>query len=135
MSGNMDNQLSTEQMINIIRNGLNKSIAPKSVIIVGAGLSGLVAASLLKDAGHNITILEANNRLGGRVYTLHSPFSNGLYFNTGPMRIHESHFLTLEYIKKCDYPQINLLTRLQTISFTQTASIHVLTNMSRIQAL
>jgi len=48
MTLNMDNQLSTEQMILIIRNGLEKSISPKNIIIVGAGLSGLVSASLLK---------------------------------------------------------------------------------------
>ncbi len=87
-------------MINIIKNGLKKSQAPKHITIVGAGLAGLVAASLLKEAGHKVVIIESNNRVGGRVYTIRSPFSNGLYFNVGPMRIPDSHFLTLEYIKK-----------------------------------
>nr|WP_236619656.1 flavin monoamine oxidase family protein [Bacillus sp. 1NLA3E] len=90
----------TPLMIDIIKNGLKKSQVPKHIIVVGAGLAGLVAASLLKEAGHKVVIIEANNRVGGRVYTIRSPFSNGLYFNVGPMRIPDSHFLTLEYIKK-----------------------------------
>ncbi len=40
------------------------------VVIVGAGLAGLTAAKYLYDAGcTNITILEARNRIGGRVFT------------------------------------------------------------------
>jgi monoamine oxidase len=100
MPNNINNQLSTQQMINIIRNGLKKPQVPKQIIIVGAGLAGLAAASLLKEAGHSVAILEANNRVGGRVFTIRSPFSDGLYFNAGAMRIPDSHFLTLEYINK-----------------------------------
>jgi monoamine oxidase len=102
MPRNMNDQLTTEQMISIIRNGLRKSQASKTIIIVGTGMAGLVTASLLKDAGHNVIILEANDRVGGRVYTLRS--SNGLYFNAGPMRIPDIHYLTLEYIKKFALP-------------------------------
>ncbi|MED1741105.1 flavin monoamine oxidase family protein [Bacillus swezeyi] len=100
----MNSQLMNNDMVGIIRNGLAASQHPKHIIVVGAGLAGLVAASLLKDAGHKVTILEANDRVGGRVYTLRSPFSDGVYFNAGPMRIPDIHTLTMEYIKKFKLP-------------------------------
>jgi monoamine oxidase len=97
-------KLSTEQMISIIRNGLPKTKIPKKIIIVGAGMAGLVAASLLKQAGHHVTILEASERVGGRVYTLRSDFRDGQYLEAGAMRIPHTHLLTLEYIKKFQLP-------------------------------
>mgnify|MGYP003328125277 CR=1 FL=1 len=39
------------------------------VIVVGAGMAGLVAARLLHDSGFKVTVLEARDRLGGRVWT------------------------------------------------------------------
>lgn len=92
--------LSMEQMINIIQNGLQKKNSPKHVTIIGAGISGLVAGSLLKEAGHHVTIIEANNRIGGRIYTRREPFINNQYIDLGAMRIPSTHFLVMEYIKK-----------------------------------
>ena len=43
------------------------------VIIIGAGLTGLSIAYFLKEEGLKITILEANNRLGGRILTDNYP--------------------------------------------------------------
>lgn len=40
------------------------------VIVIGAGLSGLHAASLIEQAGYKVILLEGNNRIGGRLYTL-----------------------------------------------------------------
>ncbi|HJV16531.1 MAG TPA: flavin monoamine oxidase family protein [Bacillales bacterium] len=100
MPKNLYDTLTTPQMISMIRNGLQKTQTPKNITVVGAGLAGLVAASLLMQAGHYVTILESTNHVGGRAKTIRSSFSNGLYLNVGPMRIPDLHSLTLEYIHK-----------------------------------
>lgn len=43
------------------------------VIVIGAGAAGLAAARTLSGAGKRVCILEARDRLGGRVYSLHVP--------------------------------------------------------------
>ena len=89
-----------EDMLEIIKNGLKKSNNPAKITIVGAGVSGLVSASLLKKAGHQVTILEGNDRIGGRVYTLRKPFTENNYLDVGAMRIPTTHKLTYGYINK-----------------------------------
>ena len=41
-------------------------------IIIGAGAAGLSAARMLHDAGQRVAILEARDRIGGRVWTDHT---------------------------------------------------------------
>jgi len=48
---------------------MNQNFYP-GIVIVGAGLSGLTIAYLLQKSGYPSTILEARNRLGGRIHTL-----------------------------------------------------------------
>lgn len=43
-----------------------------SVIVVGAGISGLCAAKLLSENGIDVIVLESTDRVGGRLYTLHN---------------------------------------------------------------
>jgi len=76
--------------------------ATKKVLIVGAGLAGLVAAYELSQAGHDVTALEARTRPGGRVHTLRESFSDGLYAEAGAARIPDNHDLTLKYAKLFD---------------------------------
>ncbi len=76
--------------------------AAKRVIVVGAGLAGLSAAYELTQAGHDVTILEAQMRPGGRVLTLREPFSDGLYAEAGAARFPDTHDLTLKYVELFD---------------------------------
>jgi monoamine oxidase len=89
----------------IIERGLPRADSPpRRVIVVGAGMAGLVAAYELLRAGHDVVVLEAQQRVGGRVYTLREPFSDGLYAEAGAMRIPRSHQLTMDYIAHFNLP-------------------------------
>ena len=59
----------------------SKTKKPKTVIVVGAGMAGLVAAFELAQVGHNVIVFESQTRVGGRVYTLGEKegFAKGLH--------------------------------------------------------
>jgi monoamine oxidase len=93
----------------------NGSGTGKTVAILGAGLSGLVAAYELQKAGYDCVVLEASHRIGGRNFTVRSGdiidelgnrqvcnFDDdpALYFNAGPARIPAQHQRILGYCKK-----------------------------------
>ena len=72
----------------------------RHIVIIGEGLAGLTAAYELTQAGHTITVLEAQTTPGGRVRTLRAPFADGLYAELGAARIPENHEWTLKYVKQ-----------------------------------
>lgn len=94
--------------------------APKdvSILILGAGVAGLVAAYELRNAGYRVKVLEYNRRAGGRAWTLRGgdqfrelggalqrcEFDPGLYLNPGPWRIPFHHHGILDYARRLKVP-------------------------------
>ncbi|HUB18018.1 MAG TPA: FAD-dependent oxidoreductase [Acidobacteriaceae bacterium] len=82
-----------------------------TVVILGAGIAGLVAAYELGKAGYRCTVLEARERCGGRNWTIRGgsevefmsglrqscSFDEGNYFNAGPARLPSIHRTMLGY--------------------------------------
>lgn len=64
---------------------------PKSVVIIGAGLAGLSAARRLIQEGVDVKILEARNRIGGRVFSFQPPMANGQIIEFGAEWVGHSH--------------------------------------------
>lgn len=95
-----NNQSLIPGYLQVMSNGLPQP-APSSrnrVLIVGAGIAGLLAGKLLKQAGYHIQIIEANDsRVGGRIKTFHNTpekkvfEAENQYAEAGAMRIPKSH--------------------------------------------
>lgn len=75
----------------------------RNVIIIGAGLAGLVAAYELTRLNYDVTVLEAQSRPGGRVLTVRD-FNDGLYAEAGAARISVDHDITLKYVNEFGLP-------------------------------
>ena len=88
--------------------------AGKSVVILGAGISGMTAALEMTRLGYSCTILEARASAGGRVRTIRAgdvvnetdssqtcqfDVDDDLYFNAGPSRIAQHHEFLLGYCR------------------------------------
>lgn len=102
------------------------------VLILGAGLAGLLAAYELRKSGYDVEILEYQDRAGGRNWTLRRgdqytelggatqrvDFAEGNYFNPGPWRIPHHHRTVLHYCKALGVPLESF------IQFNHNAYIH-----------
>jgi len=54
------------------------------VLVIGGGLTGLTCAVMLHEAGHSVIVVEAADRLGGRMCSLRDPVSNAYLGDLGP---------------------------------------------------
>ena len=70
------------------------------VVVLGAGLAGLAAAYQLMKRGYEVTVLEAQDRPGGRVLTVRDGFQRGGHAELGAIRIPESHAHTRKYVNE-----------------------------------
>ena len=75
----------------------SRDLAGRSVIVAGAGLAGLTAARALEARGAAVTVVEARNRVGGRVWTLRDQFAGRQHAEAGADLIEEEqeHVLAL----------------------------------------
>ncbi len=71
-----------------------------SVVVVGGGLAGLACALDLQAAGWRVTVLEARNRPGGRVYTVRRPFGARQHAEGGGEFIASTHRLMHDYVRR-----------------------------------
>ena len=97
-----------------VRPALSGRPSKADVLVLGAGISGLVVAYELSRLGYDFRILEARDRVGGINWTVrrgseHTEFSGerqvctfdeGLYVNVGPWRIPYTHTGILGYCKE-----------------------------------
>ena len=75
------------------------------VIVIGAGIAGLIAARDLSAAGLRVTIVEARDRVGGRIYTDHSL---GYPVEFGAEFIHGRPRETFDLVEKFGLPVVEV---------------------------
>jgi monoamine oxidase len=61
------------------------------VVVVGGGLSGLVAARRRREAGDDVVVLEARDRVGGRLWSIHGRLIAGQFGELGAETIYAGH--------------------------------------------
>lgn len=74
----------------------------RKVVVLGAGVAGLAAAYELQKRGFEVTVLEARDRVGGRVWTVREGFEDGQFAEIGAVRIGSTHVNVLAYAKEFD---------------------------------
>src|SRR5580658_2230986 len=60
------------------------------VVVIGAGLAGLGAATALRRMGRGAVVLEAAGRIGGRAWTAYPRALGGVWFDMGAIWLHDA---------------------------------------------
>ena len=61
------------------------------IVVIGAGLSGLAAAAILREAGASVHLIEADTHIGGRIRALRDPASKRALADLGPTWVWPKH--------------------------------------------
>jgi monoamine oxidase len=69
-----------------------------TIAVLGAGIAGLVAGYELERLGYDVVVLEADSRIGGRVFTRRFGGPDGPIAELGAMRIPTNHRFTMRYV-------------------------------------
>ena len=80
-----------------------------SVLVAGAGLAGLTAARDLVALGATVTVIDARDRVGGRVLTMRNGFAGGQHAEAGGDMIDESHAEILQLAHELGLQLVQIL--------------------------
>jgi hydroxysqualene dehydroxylase len=107
----------------------------KKCIIIGGGLAGLSAAAHLVKNSHQVTLLEASPKLGGRTYSYYNR-KHGHYIDNGQHLMMGCYHITLELLKIADgLSEIEVQNKLKIPFVDKEGKTHLLNSSSSLYPL
>lgn len=97
---------------------MTKTSTTTDVVIIGAGAAGLAAANRLTREGFDVVVLEARERVGGRVYTRRDP-SSPIPIELGAEFLHGSAYETQAILREAQIASVDISGRRWQVAGTQ----------------